>query len=1201
MNLNVTDVNSERTYIIEKIKKILREEGTVLFIGSGISLWSGLPSWSTLLYELADFVKKEGFDPSPVIKEIKNNKLLEAADIALNYIENDKQLFKQFIRNVCRAGEASYHEIHKKIVNLGPRCFITTNYDQLLEETLREHRKNLHFQPITNRQQVDCASIVQHRAKDYIFKPHGDLDDTESIILSLKHYKSLYDEKKYTLYTMEKILATRPVVFMGYSLEDPDFIRIIEIIHNNFKGFPSSHYAILPDVSKEKQDYYFREFGIRIISYETTTLSNGQKNHSKLLEFIEQLTQNENDEENQMIIPNESDKVSDTEVLSLVRYSAGVNFKIMDFDGLKFPLNISKENSNMYYKQSIDQFLFENNTNALIIGSPGSGKTHSFKNYCTQLANILQSKIISEEINENLVLPIYLDLKLYDGDIMGMIENQLPNGMDFKRIKKLVKVVIILDSFNEIPSELYKNNFEEDFSVFLNDSIDCRVLIGSRSTEGLAKYNFDEYIIQEIDYKFVEKYITKKGIVINGYLKEEVISLLRQPFFFKLFHQEKIILPERPTPNDLYKSYFDLLNNDFHNQFNIQIDLSEPLRNIAYQAMDDGVEALHYTDVITKVKSFLNRQNIKGITEQSIINWLIESVQLFVPLPGSRVSFFHQSITEYLAAMEMARIYRVTPNLLDKCLKQTRWDQTLLLALGFLDEENATSFIDQIFETDFELLLKAVKYIEINRDEIVTKILNFIIKSYGENNNKMRFVNIDYLLRKLPINEKHFDSLIKIMKFGNSLGGVAAKLLAENGDQEIFPVLLKEMFIKNNDFNFGNYMGTAINKYLTIESCGELIKELIKLNSDEKNLGIENTFRSILKKFQYKEIIDFFLPWQNLNKLQLTILSEYLRDCNIKEANELLVEMVESDISCAYTSLYFSITFSKNFDSSCLSEKIIKNILNRIEDLGENSSFIPALLKGICNLRPEFMHYLKYLLSSSDEKEQLVILYVLKDIEEKYYKKFWEGIGNLVLNETCSSSILNGFENLDWENNIELIEKIFYSENVNLILSFLNSIRDNEVKFEITWELFLYILSWEKLVSTSDENEENRYWLKYLLGEFLCEHTNKSTHKIIELFNSSKCEFRDFLSNHYIYSVTNLTTDEFSPDALDYLVGQLYKKRRLSLWDSTIGKIASESFIEKYLFPLLETEHEILKLNLKIVLKQAGNKHRKRYLTSFFD
>lgn len=121
---------------MEQLKNILAQEDTVLFIGSGISLWSGLPTWSGLIEELATFIEKAGGDTALVRAEAERGDLLQAASYGFDNLT--KQQVGDFIRMACRYGTAKPHEIHRKIVSLRTRCFITTNYDNLLEEALRQ-------------------------------------------------------------------------------------------------------------------------------------------------------------------------------------------------------------------------------------------------------------------------------------------------------------------------------------------------------------------------------------------------------------------------------------------------------------------------------------------------------------------------------------------------------------------------------------------------------------------------------------------------------------------------------------------------------------------------------------------------------------------------------------------------------------------------------------------------------------------------------------------------------------------------------------------------------------------------------------------------------------------------------------------------------------------------------------------------------
>ncbi len=116
---------------MDRLKQVLKQSDTILFIGSGISAWSGLPYWAEAIEELAQVLEDSGADPDVVRAEAKRGDLLQAASYGFDKLT--KQQIGEFIRHVCRYGEARPQEIHRKIISLGPRFYITTNYDDLIE------------------------------------------------------------------------------------------------------------------------------------------------------------------------------------------------------------------------------------------------------------------------------------------------------------------------------------------------------------------------------------------------------------------------------------------------------------------------------------------------------------------------------------------------------------------------------------------------------------------------------------------------------------------------------------------------------------------------------------------------------------------------------------------------------------------------------------------------------------------------------------------------------------------------------------------------------------------------------------------------------------------------------------------------------------------------------------------------------------
>ncbi|RZK36224.1 MAG: hypothetical protein EOO61_10700 [Hymenobacter sp.] len=176
---------------MNNLLQALSQQDTVLFVGSGISLWSGLPSWYGLIEKLALYIEAApGGDARLLREEAKNGDLLQAASYGFSKLSPYQ--IGDFIKQVCLYYTAKPSDIHRKIIELGPSCFITTNYDNLLEESIRKWKPDSFFRsPVINRQLLETADIIQASARDFVFKLHGDAGDSASIILTQEQYGKL--------------------------------------------------------------------------------------------------------------------------------------------------------------------------------------------------------------------------------------------------------------------------------------------------------------------------------------------------------------------------------------------------------------------------------------------------------------------------------------------------------------------------------------------------------------------------------------------------------------------------------------------------------------------------------------------------------------------------------------------------------------------------------------------------------------------------------------------------------------------------------------------------------------------------------------------------------------------------------------------------------------------------------------------------
>ncbi|WIM84661.1 SIR2 family protein [Gallibacterium anatis] len=228
--------NRER---FEKLKSIYKRESIIPFIGAGLSIPSGFPSWKGFL----ELVQKE----IPVKKEefsilLKKYQYEEAAQLLEdndpNYLQ--EQLENHFGKNI------SFDQIDGVICRL-PEYFpdatvVTTNYDKIIKivyETLNKHFSEYFLG-------LDASSFQKNlREREHILlKLHGTFEPKNRRVLTSSDYKRHYDENN-NIKNCIQALFSQSVLFLGCSLNtDRTITELTNIVKNNSSSIPK-HYAFL--------------------------------------------------------------------------------------------------------------------------------------------------------------------------------------------------------------------------------------------------------------------------------------------------------------------------------------------------------------------------------------------------------------------------------------------------------------------------------------------------------------------------------------------------------------------------------------------------------------------------------------------------------------------------------------------------------------------------------------------------------------------------------------------------------------------------------------------------------------------------------------------------------------------------------------------------------------------------------------------
>ena len=223
-----------------------------LFVGSGISRrYMGTESWNNLLEWVCNtvgapmrkyaiykqMIKANDYDdelgPNPAIAssmEVDFLNALENESLAEWTKKHNSDIYnipamKLFIADHLRNDFSTRLMTDElKLLKKATRSIagiITTNYDTLMEELFSGYKIY---------EEQDDLLFTQFTGIGEIYKIHGSINHPESMILDAKDYIQFNKKAKYLIAKILTIFGEYPVIFLGYSISDPDVRKIIRAI-----------------------------------------------------------------------------------------------------------------------------------------------------------------------------------------------------------------------------------------------------------------------------------------------------------------------------------------------------------------------------------------------------------------------------------------------------------------------------------------------------------------------------------------------------------------------------------------------------------------------------------------------------------------------------------------------------------------------------------------------------------------------------------------------------------------------------------------------------------------------------------------------------------------------------------------------------------------------------------------------------------
>lgn len=268
-----------------------RTRQIVAFVGAGISVDAGLPSWHELKSELCGIARK-------TIEGLQNNQklgaLLEVAESESNYwlafqhlkkIVGETTFRSETRRLLTPDPNSNIPEIYRKLWKLRKkgsfRGFLTLNLDGFAARAYSLEYPGSRLSEFSGRSTSGYEQAILSTGMPFVGNIHGVLENEKSWVFSKDDLDQLFQDSGY-LRLIEVLLQTRTFIFTGLTVQDIAVGGVLERLKNKGISF-AEHFWITHKATTDTHEWA-EEVGLRVIKYSTAS-----GDHAELDEAITEL------------------------------------------------------------------------------------------------------------------------------------------------------------------------------------------------------------------------------------------------------------------------------------------------------------------------------------------------------------------------------------------------------------------------------------------------------------------------------------------------------------------------------------------------------------------------------------------------------------------------------------------------------------------------------------------------------------------------------------------------------------------------------------------------------------------------------------------------------------------------------------------------------------------------------------------------
>jgi hypothetical protein len=226
-------MKQEHKQFYEDVIDALQSNSMALFAGAGLSKSAGYVDWKELLRGIAADL---GLDVD------RETDLISLAQYNVNKMGGRSVINQKIIKEFN--DEVELTENHKILARLPINTYWTTNYDDLIERSLKEAKRIIDV-----KHSITQLNTIRPRRDAVIYKMHGDSTMPNEAVITKDDYEAYFVDKLPFVNALSGDLVSKLFLFIGFSFTDPNLDFILSRVRIQMRNAQRHHWYFVKRVA----------------------------------------------------------------------------------------------------------------------------------------------------------------------------------------------------------------------------------------------------------------------------------------------------------------------------------------------------------------------------------------------------------------------------------------------------------------------------------------------------------------------------------------------------------------------------------------------------------------------------------------------------------------------------------------------------------------------------------------------------------------------------------------------------------------------------------------------------------------------------------------------------------------------------------------------------------------------------------------